>query len=131
MIALYIQAFQKYAVFSGRASRSEYWGFVLVHILIVVALRIANEIIDGSGASGVILWTGALITIAYALATLVPALAVSVRRLHDTGRSGWWFLINFIPLIGWLILIVFMCIGSEPRRNKYGIPHNLIGVIDP
>ena len=90
----YLGVLQNYADFSGRARRTEYWMFTLFNALISIAL--------------------------YALAVLVPSLAVLVRRLHDTGRSGWWMLIALIPFLGGLILFVFTVMDSEPGRNDYG-----------
>ena len=84
--------FSKYVDFSGRASRSEYWWFVLFLFLGHFVLSIFSH------------WAAYL----FALATLLPALAAATRRLHDTGRSGWWQLIWFVPFIGWIILIVFL-----------------------
>ena len=84
--------FNKYVDFSGRASRSEYWWFVLFVILGSFVTSLVSH------------WLYVL----FALGTLLPSLAAASRRLHDTGRSGWWQLIGFIPLIGWIILIVFL-----------------------
>jgi len=113
----YLQALTNYSEFGGRARRKEYWFFVLFNMLISMALTI----IDGvtglfSIETGIGLFSGL-----YALAVLVPSIAVGVRRLHDTNRSGWWLLIMFIPLIGVIILIVFMATDSNPEENKYGL----------
>lgn len=120
MMALHNQAFRKYAVFSGRSNRSEYWSFVLVWALIYISGAIVLRV-DFPDVIGGMIWVAYMV---YLFATLIPWLALTVRRLHDTGRSGWWFLIYFIPLIGWLILLVFMCLRSEPRTNKYGMPYS-------
>lgn len=112
----YLTVLKKYAVFSGRARRQEYWFFVLFNFLISLALGFIDGLIgftaEGSGL-GVL---GAL----YSLAVFIPSLAVGVRRLHDTGRSGWWLLIAFVPLVGIIVLIVFLASNSEPGENKYG-----------
>ena len=84
--------FIKYADFSGRASRSEYWWFFLFIVLAMAALSYVSYALYG----------------VFAIGTLLPSLAAATRRLHDTGRSGWWQLIGLIPLIGWIVLIVFL-----------------------
>jgi len=104
----YLDVLKKYAVFEGRARRKEYWMFFLFNIIIAVVLGI----IDG------ILGIGVLSAI-YMLAVLVPGIAVTVRRLHDTGRSGWWILIGLVPIVG-LVLLVFMFLDGTPGPNKYG-----------
>ena len=112
----YLKALTNYTEFGGRARRKEYWFFILFNILISIAFTI----IDGvtglySIETGVGLFSGI-----YSLAILVPSIAVGVRRLHDTNRSGWWLLISFIPLIGAIILIVFLASDSNPEENQYG-----------
>lgn len=112
----YLEALRKYAVFSGRARRKEYWMFVLFTALITIAIVVLENLVgiaDSETGYGVI---GAL----YSLAMVLPSIAVSVRRLHDIGRSGWWFLINFIPLIGSLILLFFHVQPGQPHENQYG-----------
>ena len=112
----YVQALKKYADFSGRARRKEYWLFVLFNIVISCVLTIVDVMIGTySQAVGI----GVLAGI-YALAVLIPGIAVSVRRLHDTDRSGWWLLIVLIPIIGPIVLIVFMCIDGTPGTNRFG-----------
>ncbi|MEK7552028.1 MAG: DUF805 domain-containing protein [Patescibacteria group bacterium] len=107
----YKTVLKKYAVFSGRAQRAEYWYFVLFNILISIAFSIVSSILgDDKGILGTL----------YTLAVLVPCLAVSVRRLHDTGRSGWMLLISLIPIIGAIWLLVLMIMDSNPGDNKYG-----------
>jgi uncharacterized membrane protein YhaH (DUF805 family) len=105
---------QKYADFSGRGRRSEYWYFALFNLLVAIAAGILDAILgtDFDTGSGVI---GLLAS----LALLLPGLAAGVRRLHDTSRSGWWILIGLIPIIGWIILIVFYVQDSHPD-NQYG-----------
>jgi uncharacterized membrane protein YhaH (DUF805 family) len=106
----YLTVLKKYAVFSGRARRTEYWMFSLINFLIAFALVLVESALAGS----TILYT------IYALAVFIPGLAVSVRRLHDTGRSGWWFLILLVPLIGAIAFIVFMVQDSKEDKNDYG-----------
>ena len=101
---------EHYADFSGRARRTEYWMFVLFNIIIGIALKVIGSLLGISWIS----WT-------YSLAVLIPGLAVAVRRLHDTGRSGWWLLICLIPIIGSIWCLVLMCLDSQPESNKWGI----------
>ncbi|MCF6379479.1 DUF805 domain-containing protein [Nocardioides KLBMP 9356] len=100
--------FSKYVDFSGRARRSEYWYFTLFNII----LSVVASFIDAALSSQVV---GLLVT----LALFLPGLAVSVRRLHDTDRSGWWILIGLIPIVGWIVLIVWYCTDSKPD-NRFG-----------
>lgn len=95
--------FKKYANFSGRASRSEYWWWALFVLLITIAGQVIGDI-PGAIAS---------------LVTLVPYLAVTSRRLHDIGKSGWWQLVVLIPLIGWAVLI-YWCVQGSKEPNTYG-----------
>ena len=106
----YLGCWKKYAEFSGRARRQEFWMFVLFNFL----AGIATGIVD------VILGTNGMLNGLYSLAVLIPSLSVAVRRLHDTDRSGWWQLIGFVPLIGWIILLVFLCSDSKPGENRFG-----------
>lgn len=106
----YLEVLKKYAVFSGRARRTEYWMFVLFNVIIAVVLGIIEVIVGGPGVLGAL----------YSLAVLIPSIAVAVRRLHDTNRTGWWLLIGFIPVIGAIVLIIFMLLDSEPGDNQYG-----------
>lgn len=106
----YLEAFRKYATFSGRARRMEYWYFYLFNLLAYMGLAIfAGSIPGGEGIVGL-----------YILASIIPGFAVAVRRLHDTGKSGWFLLIGAIPLIGVLFLLIFMVADSTPGANKYG-----------
>ena len=99
-----------YANFSGRARRSEYWYFVLFNILILIGLSIIDGVLHTRGILGLI----------YNVAVFIPSIAVGARRLHDTGRSGWWQLIGLIPLIGAIVLLVFLVQDSSFDRNEYG-----------
>ena len=103
--------FSQYANFSGRARRSEYWYFVLMTMIVEFVLSLLSVVL---GDLAVIL-SGI-----WGLAVLVPTLAVVWRRLHDTGRSGAWAFIVFVPLVGWIILLVFLCRDSQPGDNQYG-----------
>ncbi|OBX47863.1 DUF805 domain-containing protein [Haemophilus haemolyticus] len=114
----YLEVLKKYATFSGRARRKEYWMFTLFQFIAMFILFILEAAIGLSGELSGVYW----------LATILPSLAVSVRRLHDTGRSGWWLLISIIPIVGAIVLIIFMCTDSQTGnaldnttgRNQYG-----------
>ncbi|MFT3998336.1 MAG: DUF805 domain-containing protein [Asticcacaulis sp.] len=108
--------FKNYAKFTGRATRSEYWWWVLFQflILIVPAILGMNESINGQPG----LWNALQFLISLGL--LLPSLAVGIRRLHDTNRSGWWLLIAFIPFVGAIVLLVFYCLKGTEGPNKYG-----------
>jgi uncharacterized membrane protein YhaH (DUF805 family) len=106
----YTSVLKKYAVFSGRASRKEFWMFVLFSAIITIILGILDGVLNLKGILGLV----------YGLAVLIPSLAVMVRRLHDTNRSGGWVFINLIPLIGAIIVLVFVVSDSTPGDNKYG-----------
>lgn len=106
----YISVLKQYAVFEGRASRTEYWMFSLFNFLIAIALGVVESIIA----------TGGTIYGLYALLIFIPSIAVTIRRLHDTGRSGWWLLIAFLPLVGSIVLLVFLVLESEAESNNYG-----------
>ena len=110
----YMQVLKKYAVFSGRARRKEYWFFILWYVVISIGLAIIDAV------AGLRIGDAGILQGLYALALLIPSLAVTVRRLHDTGRTGWWLLIILIPLIGLIVLLVFMFLDSEPGENAYG-----------
>jgi uncharacterized membrane protein YhaH (DUF805 family) len=98
-----------YVGFSGRARRSEYWFFVLFFVLAVIVASVIGGLIRFG-----------LLGLLVELALLLPYLAVTIRRLHDTGRSGWWILIGLIPLVGAIVLIVFAVQDSQPAQNAYG-----------
>ena len=112
----YLEVLKKYAVFNGRARRKEYWFFFLFSIIITIVLSIIDVAAGSFDAkTGLGLFTGI-----YTLAVLIPSSAVSVRRLHDTDRSGWWLLISLIPIIGGLVILVFVVLDSDPAENQYG-----------
>ena len=112
----YLHVLKNYAVFRGRAQRQEYWYFFLFNIIISIAL---SYIDSAMGNPGVGEGAGMLGTV-YSIAVLVPSIAVGVRRLHDTGRTGWWMLLGLIPIIGALVLIYFFVLDSTPGSNEYG-----------
>lgn len=116
--------FRKYVVFSGRARRSEYWYFILCYVIIAVIANILDNILGlrtavgqeaGSGAQASIGWLAVLVGLVF----LLPGIAVAVRRLHDTGRTGWWYLLVLIPCIGPIVLLIFYVMDST-GDNQYG-----------
>ena len=112
----YLEVLKKYAVFDGRARRQEYWMFILFNIIITAVLALIDSLIGT-----VIRQAGfGLLQGLYDLAVLIPSIALTVRRLHDTGRTGWWILIVLIPVIGGIVLLIFMLLDSEPGENQYG-----------
>jgi uncharacterized membrane protein YhaH (DUF805 family) len=112
----FLLALKKYAMFSGRSQRAEYWYFTLFYTLIVLALSFVDGLTGAfSEAYGVGLLSGL-----FMLAMLLPSLAVTVRRLHDTDRTGWWVLILLAPLIGVIVLIVFLVLDGTSGDNRYG-----------
>lgn len=122
----FIKAFRQYADFSGRASRQEFWMFVLFNLLFAMAWAFVAGLLTGLFGGSFdqesrLIFMYKLIAIYYAV-TAVPAMAVGVRRLHDTGRSGWWMLIGLVPLVGGIWLIVLMCSDDNPGDNRYGSP---------
>jgi len=104
----FIGALKKYADFEGRATRKEYWMFILFYLILYVVL----VVIDSSMES-------LLLSTIFSLGLLVPSISVAARRLHDTGRSGWWQLISLIPIIGTIVVIIFLVQDSH-EENKYG-----------
>lgn len=108
---------EKYCCFSGRASRSEFWWFMLFGFICSAVCRF---IIVYSPTFGIIL------NVAISLGLLLPQLGIIARRLHDINKSGWWLLMWFIPIVGWIILIVWWCKDSDPMPNQYGIVPNLV-----
>ncbi|MCI5876013.1 MAG: DUF805 domain-containing protein [Prevotella sp.] len=116
--------FSKYATFTGRASRSEYWYFTLFNIITSTLLFLLGIAIGAAtgGSDGVPggLIVGYILYIIYGLGVLIPSLAVAVRRLHDTNNSGWLILLGLIPCVGGIVLLVFMILQGTNGENKYG-----------
>ena len=100
----------KYAQFSGRARRAEFWYFVLFQFLLSIGVIIVDSLLGASG----------ILSLIWSLALFIPGLAVAVRRLHDIGRSGWFYLIGLIPIIGGIWLIVLFCRPGVYGENEYG-----------
>lgn len=113
----YLHVLKNYATFSGRARRKEYWMFFLFNVLISLGLGVLDVV---AGTYSVEYETGFFSGL-YSLLVLIPGIAVGVRRLHDTNRSGWWILISLIPIIGVLVLFVFTCLDSQPGTNRFGV----------
>lgn len=109
MMNWYIDVLKKYAVFNGRAHRREYWMFTLFNVIVSIIFSIVDSLFETN-----------IFNMLYTLAVFLPSLGVSIRRLHDIGRSGWWLLLSFIPVIGWILLIYWACLDSQPGPNQYG-----------
>jgi uncharacterized membrane protein YhaH (DUF805 family) len=116
----YLKAIKKYAVFSGRAHRTEYWSFVIINFIIMFLLEFFESAV----------WDARILSGIYSLFITLPSLAVLVRRLHDTERSGWWALMLFIPVIGFLIILIFTIQDSTPGVNRYGVNPKSVKELD-
>ena len=111
----YLTTLKKYAVFSGRSRRKEYWMFCLFSVIFTIATMVLDWVLGSTVGIGYGLIYGL-----YSLGVLIPSIAVSVRRLHDVGKSGWFLLISLIPIIGAISLIILVCSDSEAGETKYG-----------
>jgi uncharacterized membrane protein YhaH (DUF805 family) len=112
----YGEALKKYAVFSGRARRREYWYFLLANLIMAIVLAIVDAALGFEGSE--VGW-GPLATL-YSLVVLLPGIAVAVRRLHDTNRTGWWLFMALIPFVGAILLIIFLAEDSDVGTNRFG-----------
>ena len=112
----YLHVLKNYATFSGRARRKEYWMFFLISALISIVLTLLDILLGTYSVE----YEAGLFSGLYSLLILIPSIAVVVRRLHDTDRSGWWILISLIPLIGVIVLFLFICLDSQPGTNRFG-----------
>lgn len=119
----FIRAYKNYANFNGRDTRQQYWMFYLFYIIVYIVLSVIDSVVGADGLLGGI----------FALATLIPSIAIGTRRLHDIGKSGWWQLILLVPLIGAIILIVFFAkqgmigdnqFGNDPRGAEIDVQSN-------
>ncbi len=110
----------RYAQFSGRASRSEFWWFQLFIVIISIPLYVLSFYAGYTGSSTLALVVSGLSVVLW-LAVIVPLIAVTVRRLHDTDRSGWWYLLMFVPVVS-LVVLVFLLLPSTPGGNRFGAP---------
>lgn len=118
----YLNGWRQFAVFTGRSPRKEFWYFYLINTVIMLSLSLSagGYLIHptlGFRIEAVGPWA-----VIFGLAVFIPTLAVIVRRLHDTGKRGWWLLLGFVPVVGGLILLILLAIDSDPGTNQYG-PH--------
>ncbi|MBQ5840527.1 MAG: DUF805 domain-containing protein [Clostridia bacterium] len=107
MVNNYVNVLRKYADFSGRARRYEYWMFCLANIIIGFIL-------------GLLPFVGTVLSALYSLVVLIPSLALCVRRLHDIGKSGWYYFIGLIPLVGGILILIWFCTDSNAEPNQWG-----------
>ena len=121
----YLEGFKKYATFSGRATRAEFWYFMLFNIIVTIILSFVDEIFGTTFPESILGLFGTI----YTLIALLPSWALAVRRLHDINKSGWWILLSLIPIIGGFILLIFYCIDSK-GNNEYGINKKGVTVSD-
>lgn len=124
---------QHYADFKGRARRRDFWVFTLVNFVLLQLLQLPYNMETLSAQvdpfnpwasilpSSTLGWVSFVVSGLFSLVVLIPGLAVTVRRLHDTGRSGWWVLLFFLPLIGPLVLLIFALLDSQPGSNRWGV----------
>ena len=106
----FLQVMRKFADVSGRARRKELWMFTLV-------IGVANLVFNVLGRMTSLF---SIVGVLFSLVVLVPSITVSIRRLHDTGRSGWWLLLNLVPFLGWAVVIYFFVLDGQPGHNQYG-----------
>jgi uncharacterized membrane protein YhaH (DUF805 family) len=123
----FIKPYLKYAQFNGRADRKEFWYFVLFYIVVMAILSILDGILFGgaqtySGDNGLSYSSSGPLAAVFGIGSFIPFLAAAVRRLHDTGKSGWWVLLGLIPIIGTIILIVFYAQKGQAETNAHGEP---------
>jgi len=116
--------FSKYFTFSGRARRAEYWWFALFLIIVSIALGVLDGLLFGMSME-----SGGPLGALFSLATIIPSIAAGARRLHDIDRTGWWLLMFFVPMIGWIVLLVFFVTRGTSGANRFG-PDPLSGKDD-
>lgn len=116
-----LMPYRRYADFNGRSQRKEYWMFLLL-FLIVYAVGLTIMLAGGFGGSepGPLFWLGGALLAIFVIGSFIPSLAVQVRRFHDQDKSGWFVLLNFIPYIGGIIVLVFMCLEGTRGPNRFG-----------
>ena len=134
----YLEAWRKYITFHGRATRTEFWCFILIHTLIIFVLAMIDYFVWGSNSeyfssmrelyiSAKSLTWGldseyifGLLVFVYLTASYMPYLTVKVRRLHDSNHSGWWILLEFIPVAGWIVILALLLLAGTPGNNRFG-----------
>lgn len=122
--------FGNYAKFDGRAPRSEYWWFQLFNLLVVLAVYVVMIVAAAAGRGSYGLFAVGLAVLGiYVIATFIPSLAVTVRRLHDSDKSGWWLLIALVPYSGAFVVFIFTLLPSTPGINQFGAPYGMAGDI--
>lgn len=123
-----LMPYRRYADFSGRSQRKEYWMFalfqfivamILLTVMFVGGMGSVNEM-TGQAEPGTLFYIGLGLLVIFGLGSLIPSLAVSVRRFHDQDKSGWFLLLQLIPYIGGIIVLVFMCLAGTPGPNRFG-----------
>ena len=105
--------FSRYVDFAGRSSRSEYWWVVLASMIVNYLIILPIQLMVSEGL-------GLALSVIFSLAVIIPTIALAVRRLHDTDKSGWWYLLVFIPILGWIALIVFFATAGTKGANRFG-----------
>lgn len=120
-----LMPYRRYADFSGRSCRMEYWMFTLLSVLVATAavmLMVMGGIATSSNGetAGPLFWVGGAVIVVWVIASIIPSIAVQVRRFHDQDRSGWMILLGFIPYVGSIIVFVFMCLKGTHGANRFG-----------
>ncbi len=114
----YLKCLKQYFDFSGRARRKEYWLFCLFNMIFAIILEIIDTVTGLTFSVGIV--ELGILGVIYSLLLFIPGLAVGVRRLHDIGKSGWFYLIGLIPLVGAIIVLIWFCKEGEHKTNKWG-----------
>lgn len=113
---------QKYATFSGRATRTEYWMFQLFSFICAFVLLFLMLIFSNGGQDTAMSMIFFMLFVIFGFGLIVPSLAVAVRRLHDSDKSGWFFFVCLIPFVGGIVFLILMCLSSTPTENRFGYP---------
>lgn len=118
MIEYWKNCLKKYADFSGRSRRSEYWYFTLVNFIIIFLIALISGFTTLT--SPLLSTILEILMFLYVIGIIIPAIAVTIRRLHDIGKSGWWYCVTFVPFIGGIWLLILTCTDSQAGDNEYG-----------